>query len=265
MSGIVLALASVPTGMDATPLRLAHPLALTVERDLPAMSSPEFECNCRPKYPIRIVAAEQQPIVREGLHHMLASQHGFIVVGGAGSGADTVRIVSELAPDALLLDLAIRDGTALEVLQALHDADSPTRAVLLADVAGNDDVLEAVRLGARGIVLKTATPRLLYKCVRCVVAGEYWFGNDQLPTLIDALRQSPPHPAPPAQTLTRREIQVIAAIVDGATNRAIAEQLGMSDQTVKNHLSHIYDKVGVSNRLELALYAIHHKLTDRHR
>jgi two-component system, NarL family, nitrate/nitrite response regulator NarL len=249
--------------MDATPLSFAHPLALTVERDLPATtSSPELECHCRPKYPIRIVAAEQQPIVREGLHQMLASQHGFIVVGGAGSGADTVRMVSELTPDALLLDLAIRDGSALEVLRALHAVDSPARTILLADVAGNDQVLEAVRLGARGIVLKTATPRLLYKCLRCVMAGEYWFGSDQMPTLIDALRQSPP---PPAQTLTRREIEVIAAIVDGATNRAIAGQLGMSDQTVKNHLSHIYDKVGVSNRLELALYAIHHKLTDRHR
>jgi two-component system, NarL family, nitrate/nitrite response regulator NarL len=251
--------------MDATPLSLAHPLALTVERDLAATSSPELECHCRPTYPIRIVAAEQQPIVREGLRHMLASQHGFIVVGGAGSGAETVRMVSELTPDALLLDLAIRDGTALEVLRALHAVDSPTRIILLADVAGNDQILEGVRLGTRGIVLKTAMPSHLYKCVRCVAAGEYWFGNDQLPTLIDALRVTPPHPAPPVQTLTRREIEVIAAIVDGATNRTIAEQLGMSDQTVKNHLSHIYDKVGVSNRLELALYAIHHKLTDRHR
>jgi DNA-binding NarL/FixJ family response regulator len=110
-------------------------------------------------------------------------------------------------------------------------------------------------------VLKHSATALLHKCIRTVVAGEYWFGHDRLPDMIDALRQlREPPVTSPVQTLTRREIHVIAAVVSGATNRDISEQLGLSEQTVKNHLSHIYDKVGVSNRLELALFAIHHKL-----
>jgi DNA-binding NarL/FixJ family response regulator len=96
------------------------------------------------------------------------------------------------------------------------------------------------------------------------MAGEYWFGHDRIPDLVHALRQLDAPRAPsPIDTLTRRELRIVAAIVDGATNRDIAERLGLSEQTVKNHLSHIFDKVGVSNRLELALFAIHHKLLDR--
>jgi DNA-binding NarL/FixJ family response regulator len=122
-------------------------------------------------------------------------------------------------------------------------------------------MVEALQLGARGLVLKHSATALLHKCIRAVVAGEYWFGHDRLPDLIDALRQLRDVPVqPPAQRLTRREIQVVAAVVSGATNRDISTELGLSEQTVKNHLSNIFDKVGVSNRLELALYAIHHKL-----
>jgi two-component system, NarL family, nitrate/nitrite response regulator NarL len=242
--------------MSATPIASADASVSTC--------LPDVDCHCKPTYPIRIVAAEQHVIFRDALCQLLASQPGFVVVGGAGSGDETVRMVTERRPDTLLLDLAIRDGSALEVLEALRGSGARVRPILLADGAGSAPIVEAVRLGACGMVSKTTASALLYKCIRCVAAGDYWFGSDQMPPLIDALRQPPPVPAPsPVQTLTHREIEVIVAIVDGATNRMIADQLGLSDQTVKNHLSHIYDKVGVSNRLELALYAIHHKLLDR--
>jgi two-component system nitrate/nitrite response regulator NarL len=169
-----------------------------------------------------------------------------------------------VTPTVLLLDVAIGNGPAVDVLQKLAFGQFTTRTILLSDVAESDAIVEAVRLGARGLILKNSPPPQLYKCIRCVAAGQYWFSRDQIPAVIDGLRRPNARPLP-AETLTPRELEVIVAVADGATNRAIAEQLGLSDQTVKNHLSHIYDKVGVSSRLELAIYAIHHKLAERPR
>ena len=194
---------------------------------------------------------------------MLASQPGFLVIGATGSGDEAMELTTRMTPNILLLDVAIRNGSALDVLQKLAFGQFATRTILLSDVAQSDAIVEAVRLGARGLVLKDSPPSQLYKCIRCIASGQYWFSHDQIPAVIEGLRRPHGRPPLPAETLTPREMEVIIAVADGATNRAIAEQLGLSDQTVKNHLSHIYDKVGVSSRLELALYAIHHKLTER--
>jgi DNA-binding NarL/FixJ family response regulator len=209
---------------------------------------------------IRIVTADDHPIFRDGLRRLLEAEPGFTIVGEAGSGREAIELVAERAPDVLLLDLAMPDGTGLDVLRAIGST-SRVRVILLTAAADKAETIEALQLGARGLVLKHSATPLLHKCIRAVVAGEYWFGHDRVPDMIDALRRlAQPRSASPVQTLTRREIHVIAAVVGGATNRNISEQLGLSEQTVKNHLSHIYDKVGVSNRLELALFAIHHKL-----
>lgn len=211
--------------------------------------------------PIRIVVADDHAILRDGLKRLLEAEAGFEVVGEAASGQEAIRIVRELAPDVLLLDFAMPDGSGLDVLRSLYDSHADVRTVLLTAGIERDEILEALRFGVRGLVLKHSATPLLHKCIRAVVAGEYWLGHDRIPDLIEAYRRlKSPNPTSPAQTLTAREMRVIGAVVEGATNRDIAEQLGMSEQTVKNHLSHIYDKVGVSNRLELALFAIHHKL-----
>jgi DNA-binding NarL/FixJ family response regulator len=212
--------------------------------------------------PIRIVTADDHPIFRDGLKRLLEAEKGFAVVGEAGTGREAVQRVTELSPDVLLLDLAMPDGSGLDVLRTL-DRTSTVRSILLTAAAEKREIIEALQLGARGLVLKDAATALLPKCIRAVVAGEYWFGRNRLPDLIDALRQLREVPPPsPVQTLTKRELRVIAAVVSGATNRDISEELGLSEQTIKNYLSHIFDKVGVSNRLELALYAMHHKLAD---
>lgn len=211
--------------------------------------------------PIRIVTADDHPIFRDGLRRLLEAEPGFAVVGEAGSGAEAVRLVIEQKPDVLLLDVGMPDGTGLDVLRKLRELAATVRVVLLTAGAEREDVLEALQLGARGLVLKHSATPLLHKCVRAVAAGEYWLGHDQLPDLIDALRKLGERRTPsPVETLTSRELRVIAAVAEGATNKDISDLLGLSEQTVKNHLSHIYDKVGVSNRLELALFAIHHKL-----
>ena len=217
---------------------------------------------------IRVVTADDHPIFRDGLRRLLDSEPEFEVVGEAGCGAEALRLVAQLKPDVLLVDLAMPDMTGLDVLRTLSEAQTPVKAVLLTASADRQQMVEALMLGARGLVLKDSATELLYKCIRCVHNNEYWFGRDRFPDLIEALRRAGgdhpgAHEVAPAATLTARELQVIGAIVAGASNRDVSAQLGLSEQTVKNHLSNIFNKVGVSNRLELALYAIHHKLVER--
>jgi DNA-binding NarL/FixJ family response regulator len=212
---------------------------------------------------VRIVTADDHPILRDGLRRLLEAEPGLEVVGEAGSGAEAIRLVAALSPHLLLLDLAMPDVSGLDVLRALHQAGSTTRTVILTASADKEQLVEALLLGARGLLLKDSATALLYKCVKEVVAGGYWLGHDRLPGLIEMLRRLGCTQATrPAGTLTPRELHVVAAVLDGATNRDISTQLGLSEQTVKNHLSHIFDKVGVSNRLELALFAIHHRVLD---
>ncbi len=123
--------------------------------------------------------------------------------------------------------------------------------------------MQALRLGVRGIVMKDSAAQTLYKCIRAIMNGEYWVGHDRVNDLLHSLREverASSREAPPASRLTQRELQVISAVIDGATNKDIGKSLVLSEQTVKNHLSNIYDKLGVSSRLELALYAVHHRL-----
>lgn len=214
--------------------------------------------------PIRIVTADDHPIFRDGLRRLLDVDPGFQVVGEAGSGHEAIRLVNELTPDVLLLDYGLPDMSGIDVLRALAPVSSPVKTVLLTAGIDRPEVVEALHLGARGLMIKTSVTALLYKCLRAVAAGEYWFGRDRLPDFVEAIRQfdTPAEPTP-MQKLTMRELEIIAAVVNGATNRDVSRQFGLSEQTVKNHLSNIYDKIGVSNRLELALFATHHKLVDR--
>jgi DNA-binding NarL/FixJ family response regulator len=213
--------------------------------------------------PIRIVIADDHPLVREGLRKLFELQPGFTVVGEAGDGLDAVQLTQDLRPDVLLLDLAMPRMNGLDVLKALADTATEVRTVLLTAAIEREETVHALRLGARGVVLKESATQMLYKCIRAVVAGEFWVGHERIGDLMQTLRQierAPAREPSPASRLTRRELQVISAVVEGGSNKDIAQGFGLSEQTVKNHLSNIFDKLGVSNRLELALYAVHHRL-----
>ena len=219
-----------------------------------------------PRTPIRIAIADDHPLVREGLRKILDLQPGFAVVGEAADGLEALKVVADLRPDVLLLDLAMPRMNGLEVLKELGRTVDEVKTVLLTAGIEREETVQALRLGARGVVLKESATQLLYKCVHAVMSGEFWVGHDRIDDLLKAMREiehAPPGDAPPASRLTRRELQVIAAVVEGGGNKDIGEALGLSEQTVKNHLSNIFDKLGVSNRLELALYAVHHKLLAR--
>ena len=213
--------------------------------------------------PIRIVIADDHHLVREGLRRLLEMQPEFAVVGEAADGLEALEQVKALMPDVLLLDLSMPRMNGLQVLEELGDALEQVRTVLLTAAIEPEETLQALRSGARGVVLKESAAQTLYKGIRAIMDGEFWVGRERISDVFRTLRElecAPSREAPPASQLTRREFQVVGAIVDGATNKDIGRSFGLSEQTVKNHLSHIYDKLGVSSRLELALYAVHHRL-----
>jgi two-component system, NarL family, nitrate/nitrite response regulator NarL len=218
---------------------------------------------------IRIVIADDHPIFRDGLRRLLEADPRFEVVGEAGDGEEAVQQVAKLRPDILLLDLAMPRTNGLTALQELLDLGFPVRPVLLTAAIDPAESIKALQLGARGVILKESATQLLYRCLLAVMSGEYWVGHERVQDIVQHLRaagrEAQAAASTPAMMLTRRELQIVAAIVEGASNKDIGLQFNLSEQTVKNHLSHIFDKVGVSNRLELALYAVHHRLLDARR
>lgn len=201
---------------------------------------------------------------REGLRKLLESEAGVRVIGEAADGEETVRMVRQLHPHVLLLDLSMPKMAGIEVLRELSKLGLHTRIIVLTAEIEGGQIVEALQLGAHGIVLKESALQLLLKSIRCVHAGQYWVGQEGVFDLIQALRQTVPPVAPPVVNqdfgLTPRERQVIALVGGGYTNKDLARELSISENTAKHHLTNIFDKLGVSNRLELVLFAVEHGL-----
>jgi DNA-binding NarL/FixJ family response regulator len=213
---------------------------------------------------INIVISDDHALFREGLRKLLEAEPGMRIVGEAVDGEETVKVVRQLKPHVLLLDLSLPKLSGLEVLAELSKLELQTRTIMLTAAIEREQVVEALELGARGIVLKHSALQLLLKCIRCVNEGQYWVGQEGVSDLIHALRRAKPSrnvsAAPPNFGLSSREMEVIALIVAGYTNKDLARELGISENTAKHHLTNIFDKLGVSNRLELVLYAVDHGL-----
>lgn len=204
---------------------------------------------------IRLALADDHPIVLQGLEQLFRLEPDVEVVARCRDGEEALRRVRELAPDVLVLDLKmpVRDG--LEVLSALHEEGSQTRVVLLTGALTDDRLLESLRLGVGGIVLKDMAPELLIQAVRKVAAGGRWLetglGGRALSRLL--ARESAREEV--RQALTPRELEIVRMVSAGLRNRAVADKLCISEGTVKVHLHNIYEKLSVTGRLELALYA----------
>jgi DNA-binding NarL/FixJ family response regulator len=212
----------------------------------------------------RILIADDHPIFRDGLKRLLESEREFKVVGEACDGVDAVKLVRELKPEILLLDLAMPRRAGLEALREMGSEPLSARVILLTAAAEEDQIVEALQLGARGVVLKDSATQILLKSIRAVMNGEYWVGRESVSNLVQYLRSlvdSSSHDARKKKYgLTPRELEVISAVVAGYANKEIAQHFKISEDTVKHHLSNIFDKVGVSTRLELALFAVNQAL-----
>lgn len=213
---------------------------------------------------IRILVADDHPIFRDGLRKLLEAEADFRVIGEASDGEEAVKLAHELKPDVLLLDLAMPRQPGLDALRELSAASTPVRTILLTVAIEKAQLVEALQLGARGVVLKETSTELLLKSIRSVVAGQYWVGREAVTDLVRVLRDLIPAAGEEAKKkafgLTPRELEIVSAIVLGYTNKDIARKFTISEDTVKHHLTNIFDKVGVSNRLELALFSIEHRL-----
>ena len=208
---------------------------------------------------VRIVIADDHPIMRDGLRRLLGEEPDFLVVGEACDGHEAVERVAELQPDVLLLDLLMPGTSYVDVLQAVSVTASATRSLLLTASIEPDEVVKALGAGARGIVLKNAASLLLMKAIRTVHAGEYWVAREDIGSLVGTFRGQSAAPPQPFG-LTRRELEIVMTVATGSTNREIAQRFSLSEETVKHHLTKIFSKVGVANRVELALFAINEQL-----
>jgi two-component system, NarL family, nitrate/nitrite response regulator NarL len=211
---------------------------------------------------IRLVIADDHPIFRDGLRKLLSLEDDFEVVGEARDGSDVLEIVKQAEPDVLLLDLRMPGMDGLSVLQTLKSSGSRTRVIILTASEDKNEFVQAMKLGCSGIVLKQTATELLYKSIRKVNAGEIWLDSH---TTAAVMRQfaspgrisSSDRKGRERSPLSTRERKIVGLVAQGFKNKEIAEKIFISEQTVKNHLHNIFDKLGVSDRLELALYAIH--------
>ena len=211
---------------------------------------------------IRIVIADDHPIFRDGLRKLLMLEEDFKVVAEARDGKEVLEVLDEHQPDILLLDLKMPGLDGLTALQKLQNARTKTKVIVLTASEDKNQFVQAMKFGTCGIVLKQTATELLIKSIRKVHAGEIWLDSH---TTAAVMRQfsSPMESAPlgsrdrDRSPLSQREREIVVLVAQGFKNKEMAEKMFISEQTVKNHLHNIFDKLGVSDRLELALYAIH--------
>ena len=204
---------------------------------------------------IRLILADDHSIVLDGLRRLFESQPDFEVVRCCADGASALAAVRAEPIDVLVLDLRMPGLTGLDVLKAMAEDHVDCRTVLLTAALRDDEVVEAVRLGAMGVVLKESAPEALLECVRRVHLGEQWIDHETLSRAFGRvlLRESAAREA--GKNLTPREIEIVRMIAQGLRNKVIAERLSISEGTVKIHLHNIYEKLGVDGRLALMLFA----------
>lgn len=204
---------------------------------------------------IRLVLADDHPLILDALAGLLRSENGFEIVAACASGAEALKAVRQHRPDILILDLRMPDQNGLEVLRALAGENLPTRVILLTATIEESEMLEALRLGVCGVLLKEMASASVAQCVRMVHAGERWLEKRSAARMIEKLARREGGAREAATLLTPREHEIVILIGRGLRNKEIAARLTIREQTVKVHLSHIYAKLGVDGRLALLRYA----------
>ncbi len=204
---------------------------------------------------ITLVLADNHPIFLKGLVEVFRSEPDFRVLAHCLEGQAALRTVRQLKPDVLILDLRIPRKDGLGVLREMKKEKLSTRVVVLTTAPDEDELLEAIRLGVYGVVLKEMEPRLLVQCIRKVAAGEHWLEKRSVSLALEKLLKREAATSQIAKVLTSREIEIVRMVAEGLRNKVIAERLYVSEGTIKVHLHNIFEKLKVNSRLQLARYA----------
>ena len=205
--------------------------------------------------PISVVLADDHPLVLDALENVFRLQEDIVVLARCADGVEALRAVREHRPDVLVLDIRMPEMDGLALMRELKKEKLPTHVVLLTAALDEEEVLAAIRLGVKGVVLKEMAPRLLVQCVRTVHAGGDWLEMRSVRLALDKLLRREAGAREVARLLTPREIEIVRMVAGGLRNKEIAAKLHVNEGTVKLHLHHIYKKLGVDSRVALTLYA----------
>lgn len=205
--------------------------------------------------PIRVALADDHPIVLDGLEQLFRLEPDIAVVARCRNTDEALRAVRSESPDVLVLDLLMPGGGGLELLRAMGDQGRHTRVILLTAVIDDDQLLEAIRLGAQGVVLKDMAPQLLVEAIHEVHAGGQWLEQGLGGRALRRLLSREKRASEAARLLSSREREIVRLVAAGLRNRAIADRLSISEGTVKVHMHNIYEKLDLNGRVELTNYA----------
>jgi len=205
-----------------------------------------------------VVVADASKMGSQLLAHTIQSHNDFRVVGSATTRSETMSGISELQPDIAVISSRLQDGafTGVEVLRELRTLQTRPRVIMLLDDDQSELVVESFRHGARGIFCRTELTTHLRKCILCVSKGQIWANNTQLERIVEALMQAPAPLLTEITTLSKREDEIARFVASGLSNSEVARRLSISRHTVKNYLFRVYEKVGISTRIELVLYVL---------
>ncbi len=214
--------------------------------------------------PVRVVVVDDQELFRRGLTMLLGIEQGIDVVGEASNGAEGVALVVSTVPDVVLLDVRMPKQSGIEACVAIKEAVPTTKIIMLTMSDDEADLYEAVKSGASGYLLKDSSIEEVAQGIRVVADGQSLISPSMAAKLIDEFKtmSKPERTAGPALKLTERELEVLRLVARGLSNRDVASQLAISENTVKNHVRNILEKLQLHSRMEAVMYAVRAKLVD---
>lgn len=218
-----------------------------------------------PTETIQVIVADSEPIFRVGVRKIVAVEDDIRIAAQVDSAATALTAVGRIDADLILFEIRLSDSPA-ETISNMLSINPNLKIVLVMTAPTEQETVEFLRRGVRGIVTRSIAPDLLVRCVRKVYAGETWLDNQGVNWVIEAYRAQAAKLTSPQHRvkLSPKEIQIIAGVTQGLRNKDIAQEIATTEQVVKNYLRKVYDKLGVSDRLELALYCMHHRLLENY-
>ncbi len=214
--------------------------------------------------PLNVVLADSQAIFRVGISKVLSAEAGIVVQGQAESLGELLTLLSTQSTDVLLLEASLSPTPAEAISEIIKRVPDVCIVLLLNTAPSEMETVEYLRRGVRGLVARSVAPELLTKCLRKVYEGEHWIGRTAVTWVLRAFRAQSAQlrSVDPRQRLSERELLIISGVTQGLRNKDIAREIGTSEQVIKNYLRKIYEKLGINDRLELALYTVHKRLLE---